>query len=405
MINAGDIYEVTAQSIHADIVAGYPGSIGRIRKIETTVGGLSGEVEMRIFQNAGPQVMDIAGDVDADMTIHNDCRVPVTIGGDLNGAMSIGVDAEQPITVSGDVNADLSVGNDVLDTITIGGELAAGAMLTVDDTLTGDLVFQAANGLKGQVILDGNNDTGASDWAGDVTVNSTTLSPTPYYTQLSSELGGGAVGLTPFNFHQRTTAPPSGVLKDCEPYHTETVTIDATDDFDIIRIRHYGPVYANGSGEHFRVEFLPDMGGTSWVDRTSLFEVNTVVSGTSEATANNDMFIQATSSNATGFAAAGKWRIRPLTGKVKCAYVDGNPDVGYVSNITSGDLGSGSSTQYDWYQFRVKIFSEPLGGLVFQGEQVNQADLAAWATEPFEANADGETNTDDFADMLEHYHP
>lgn len=42
---------------------------------------------------------------------------------------------------------------------------------------------------------------------------------------------------------------------------------------------------------------------------------------------------------------------------------------------------------------------------VFENDQVNSYDMMAWPLEPFEVNADGETNAQDFADMADAYSP
>jgi hypothetical protein len=149
----------------------------------------------------------------------------------------------------------------------------------------------------------------------------------PYYTAVSSELGGGAIGLAPFNFHQRESDPPAGESRDCDPYQNEQILAGPLDDLSTVRIRHYGPVYVEGAGPHVRVEFRPRWFPSVWQDKTSLFEVDTTQTGTSEGSATRDVHIKPSASNHGDFKVAGYWRIRPLTGKVKCASVSGNPEV------------------------------------------------------------------------------
>jgi hypothetical protein len=75
--------------------------------------------------------------------------------------------------------------------------------------------------------------------------------------------------------------------------------------------------------------------------------------------------------------------------------------------VVSGDLGSTSGTQYSWYAFGVQTYLA-MGGSsapLFEGDQVNASDIAAWPAEPFETNADGETDSSDFADMVDAYDP
>ncbi|MBL4698443.1 MAG: hypothetical protein JKX70_06390 [Phycisphaerales bacterium] len=274
----------------------------------------------------------------------------------------------------------------------------AGTMVSVGS------ISLPADGLDGQVIV---NSGDTSDvWDGDVVVNSTTLAAN--YTELSSSLGGGQVGEAPFNFHQRTTAPTGTDVRDCDPHQGEAVVssynsgTNKNDAIPSVRIRHYGPIYADGVGSHFRVEFKSDVQPSSWVNRTSLFEVDTAATGTSSLTAHRDAVIKGTAFNGNGFTAAGRWRIRPLTEKVKCGDVTGNPNVAWDSNVTSGDLGSSTGTQYDWYAFRVFLEAPGAGGSLLQGG-TGSSDLTSWVVTPFEVNADGETDTQDFTELVDSY--
>ena len=167
-----------------------------------------------------------------------------------------------------------------------------------------------------------------------------------------------------------------------------------------VRIRHYGPVYTPGTGSHFQVEFKSDVLPSSWVDRTSLFKIDGTTATIAEE-AHRDIVITKTALNTTGFTAAGRWRIRPLAGKAKCGDVIGNPDVAWDSNVISGDLGSSSGTQYSWYQFRV-LLEAPDGNILLQGG-TSSSDLTSWGIAPYEINADGDTNMQDFRELADNY--
>lgn len=294
-------------------------------------------------------------------------------------------------------------------TLRIGGTLASATSIEVEN----DPLDTNDVGLQGQILINQLNTSNTWDGTIQVFDGTTTTVLSPNYTELSGELGdpismglgSGAVGVAPFNFHQRTTTPPAGVDRDCNPYHTEAVDVgdcEAITDLDEVIIDHYGSVYVTGTGPHFRVEYKPDYLPSSWTDATSQFEVDTTRTATSDGGTNRKAYLVPASGNSTHFNSAGRFRIRPLAGKVKCANVTGNPDVVYDSNITSGDLGSTGGTQYDWFQFRVRL-SLCSGLTVFEGEQVNAADIAAWPGAPFEVNADGQTDSQDFADMLDAY--
>jgi hypothetical protein len=110
-----------------------------------------------------------------------------------------------------------------------------------------------------------------------------------------------------------------------------------------------------------------------------------------------------TSTNSTGFNAAGWFRFRPLAGKVQCDDVNGFPDVVYDSSVTAPDSDNPTGPTYDWYQFRVGLSPCPGESMLFEGDQVNASDLAAWIDSPFEVNMDGQVCSQDFADMTAAY--
>lgn len=165
------------------------------------------------------------------------------------------------IQVAGNLNADVTFRYTMSDedgpalpaAINIGGELPANKTIRVGlsmeggNTGVGGIKVNAAGGLKGQVMVNAQNGNPATyPWLGDVTVGSTLLDPgatgsTPYYPTLSSTLGGGAVGLVPFNLHKQDCLPihdagacsyPSRVWTSCGGGAAR----------DTLILRHYGPI-------------------------------------------------------------------------------------------------------------------------------------------------------------------
>ncbi len=271
------------------------------------------------FGKIGTNSEGIAGNPDVRL---------IDIDGDFAGASVMAMNSLETLDVGGDFDVDLTLNNAMLTSSVykIGGEFASSAVLSLP-----------ADGLLGQISI--NTQDGGDLWLGDVEVGSTTLAHN--YTALSSELGDGATGESPYNFHQRITVPPAGETRDCDPYQTELVALGAADELREATISHYGPVYAEGTGPHFRVEFRPfainPNGGSIWIDRTALFEVDTAQSGTTDATAQRDVVIKAIASNSHGFKVPGTWRIRPInegaTPKVRSGTSVGNPCVVYDSSV------------------------------------------------------------------------
>jgi hypothetical protein len=282
--------------------------------------------------------------------------------------------------------------------------------------------FAGLDGLKGQIIV--NAEMTGGDWNGSVQVNTglnasqplIDLSPSsanadqvaPHYTILSHKLGGGAVGLAPFNFHQFTgPAPIDRGQLDCNPHHAEFIGVgpcgDVADLGQVV-IDHYGPVFVSGTGPHYRVEFRAAFtgGGPAWVDVTDQFKVDTAQTATADGSNNRDVVLVPSDINTGDFGVAGWFRFRPIAGKVKCANVLNTPNVAYDSSITAPDSDDPTGPTYDWYQFRVGLTLCP-GGSLFEGDQVNASDLAAWIDSPFEVNMDGQVCSQDFADMSAAY--
>jgi hypothetical protein len=365
----------------------------------------------------------------------------MTVGGGFYNHLS-GVNTDSPILVGGNIQT-LTVGTPLLGTatgnmvdleadsvtniVTLAGNyvsgsallrngLRAGSIFRIGGTLGSGVTIELENdpldpsdvGLKGQIVVNQSNGTG--DWMGTVQINdgSTLTSLAENYTTLSTSIGNGAAGLAPFNFHQFTGPMPADPADlDCNPFHTQTIFVgNCEGDLPTLRevvIDHYGPVFASGTGDHYRVEFRPDYFPSDWENVTHLFQVDETQTATTNGGANRKVVLKTVSS--AGIQASGYFRFRPLANKVKCANVSGIPDVAYDSNIVSGDLGNTSSgSQYDWYQFRMRLrVCRQTEMIIFENEQVNAADITAWIDQPFEVNMDGQVCSQDLADMLAAY--
>ncbi len=98
----------------------------------------------------------------------------------------------------------------------------------------------------GQIII---NASDASEvWTAPVKIDGITIDDgatqpgdAPYYEALSSSLGGGAIGLVPFNLHKTDCLPAHAPAGSCEPFETR-VWPDEIERQTIV-LRHYGPVF------------------------------------------------------------------------------------------------------------------------------------------------------------------
>lgn len=116
-------------------------------------------------------------------------------------------------------------------------------------------------GLAGQILV--NTDNGGGTWSGPVKVGpdgnggqivlSGANGSAPYYSTTSSSLGGGAVGLVPFNLHTQDSAinSPQFLGGTC-------------------RLRFYGPI-ANSSPSTLPVVVEAILDGISWTDISSSY--------------------------------------------------------------------------------------------------------------------------------------
>jgi hypothetical protein len=416
-----------------------------------TISGHWGAHPVGLMPNYQSSSISVGGSISTSLTVGGDYigelsandALSVSIGGGfcdhVGGSNAVGL-----ISIAESID-QLSVGEPTLGTATgimvdldastvtneviLSGDFTSGSALLRDGLPLGS-VFQIGQslatgvviefeknpldandvGLQGQVVI--NQDAGSGTWNGTVQVNdgSAITAVTPNYTTLSKDIGNGAAGAAPFNFHQFAgPMPASPADLDCNPWHTQTVAVgNCEGDLDTlckVVIDHYGPVFVTGTGDFYRIEFRPDYFPSSWADVTDQFEVDIIQTATADGGSNREVVIRPISTNTVGFDASGYFRFRPLEGKVKCANVFGVPDVAYDSSIVSGDLGNTSSgTQYDWYQFRVRLrVCREEEMFIFENEQVNAADIAAWIDEPFEVNMDGQICEQDLADMLTAY--
>ncbi len=379
----GNVVSDTSVGIRSEIWSS--GSIGVLQ----VDGDLDGRVGINGLSYNG-ECFNITSNIFSDIDT-------LQIGGDFTGGRFMQVGSLNNLSVAGDFDVKININSVMADT----------SVYDIAGTMDTDArIYLPSDGLEGQVII--NSGDNGDSWDGNVYVNTTPLSPD--YTNLSDELGGGAVGVAPFNFHQRDTAPPANVNPDCDPYHHEVKTVPAIGDDPVpsVELEHYGPVYIvnegneAAAGEHFIVEFKPDYqtGSPQWFDRSDQFVV------TSAGTVSSPMrkiVITKSDSKGTGFHASGHWRITPVQNKVLCGDVDGNPPVEYYSDVYATTVSTTLTPQTNyWYTFRV-LQEAPESLILNSGNGPSSTDLSIWLQTPYETNGDGEIDSNDFNDMVEHY--
>lgn len=286
--------------------------------------------------------------------------------------------------VAGDLDADVTFADFVYDPITIDGDLVSGATLTttngfgtaapinIGGSLAGDILFGAGK-LLHQININAAN--GSGTWTGNVTVGSTTLSTKPYYSQLSTALGSGSVGLVPFNFHGAECSPANGAGLNSPPSQ--------------VLIEHYGPVSIPTGYPPVTIEEAEDSwpvdGEPSWTGVSDNFDY-AIASGTGRK-------LQITPKSGHAFNSGSLYRISPAgassTNRLKCAGVTGSPDAVYVYDATHAFFDN-------YYHFAV-YFS---GFDPNQSGEVDGVDVVLWLLAPVDLDQDDDADVDDL-DLLE----
>lgn len=191
-------------------------------------------------------------------------RIEIIGSNSSNIAFQGTLKARNFLSASGGVNPGLIItGGDLDADVYIDGGLPSGATLSIPanrnltpakfirlgESAAGTMTFPA-NGLDGQVIINSKNN--GSTWSSGGTVGGTSLSPIPYYNNLSSTLGGGAVGLVPYNLRQAESIAQSRDPADpCQSEIRMRTWPDGTQREAIV-LHHYGPVlYQPVSGTPF----------------------------------------------------------------------------------------------------------------------------------------------------------
>ncbi len=278
-------------------------------------------------------------------------------------------------------------------TFTIGDNFAAdeNAATTGFDVL-GDP--SNGEGLKGQVIINANNNSGA--WTGAVAVNSTALAPVPYYNNIAADVGGGAVGLVPYYLHYKDCTPignkynetSTGLdqLGECDAGSHALLKISYAQLNPSVTIRHYGPIKQQGTGKPFTVKRISSsaapcdgMGNPNWIDVT-----DAVVGGPFTHTLHPNGELRALQV-AGPFEDGFDYLIEPKTTGSDMLLCDGLTDPMEVKPVMD-------------YDYRIRVFYLQ-NTTMSNGLEAN--DITAWIANPTDTTLDGTADNNDLVDVIE----
>lgn len=298
--------------VRANITSG--GSLGRLL-VDGSIGVAGTPITVTAAGTIGEiQALSVTGNISSTV----DGVGPVAVTALWTGSLDVSTVAS--LSVPAWTSGVLKLRNQVLSstTLTVGNVSATASVecpgglagkIIIANSLLGSLTLPSG-GLIGQVIVNASNGSGV--WSGNVTVGSTTLSPTTNYPNTESSLGGGAVGLVPFRLHATDSVPgvagaPGGAL----PFGA------VKNGSQTIRLRHYGPVKVGVSGAPVKVEYLAPYTSV-WQDVSTQF---TYGFGNSS----RDVILTAIDTLASPFTLIGQFRVSPVN--LVCDQVTGSPAV------------------------------------------------------------------------------
>jgi len=318
------------------IAPGPPGNVfaavGNIGLVQVA-GNMLGNI---VAQNGSINNLDVAGDIgtvlnpaviasDGDINVINGLNIYANIDAgtvlapaDISTLTATGIfDGTLDAATLKAGNA-LSIGGNFEGAITLASSRPATSEIRIGDSLaSGSSINLPANGLAGQIVVN-NNDAGGQ-WLGTVNVGATALT-TAGYTEAAASLGGGSVGLAPFDLHGESSLPTDGMVVEWVPGLTATV-------------RHYGPVtFASAPFTVSRRSF-----GTSdpFTDVTSDFDF-------APAAGDADSVVASQSVGGAGFVSGFEYQITP-TASLLSQGVVGDPAVASYTYTFSALPGCGAS--------------------------------------------------------------
>lgn len=331
---------ITELTVHGDLLGDVSAQYGEIVKIDVDGAiGTSGNPVDIWARDAIQQVLadgSIYADIDA-----NQYNSTGDIGRIFSGGVLISgtIDADRfttyagvtepgVFTTTGNLGANITLLSAMDRTIRIGGSFNSGKTIALP-----------TNGLTGQIIF--NDDNNSSTWSGDITINGSALGSQPYYTNTASSIGGGSAGLVSYNLHGSSCVPVDGetvatVYPDSCPGSSLLCDPEAPNNVANARkwatMRMYGPVVFNlSSGQKPCTIERRVIGGSTWTDVTSDYRFDIYTSSDGDGTPDaGERVVRIRRENTSClkyFPVGYDYRVKPVTGRMKCKGVDGGNSV------------------------------------------------------------------------------
>ena len=312
-------------------------------------GEMLADSEIQVGLIGVPPAVETGGRIEIRDEIRDDAEIGVL--DDFNGQMILD-DLEGGVTIFGDAGATSLISMDTL-AFNLGGSLFIG------------------DALGGQVIINQQDDV--STWSGFVWANGYEFQESeaqpeqaPHYDVLSDDLGGGAIGLVPFDLHgPDTVAANAGSLSQSSGGQAP----------QSIELHHYGRVLdVSAPGA------LPVL-----VERTTQYQVPgqpivwTDVSDEFEASIVGRVLTISAKAGEDGFTCAHDYRITPEPGRLVC-----------------DDLATDTVDVASYmYEFGVRCKIDLSGNGI-----IDTPDPVLWVADPVDVNDDGLFDVNDLGDIM-----
>lgn len=238
------IKKVEAERIWADIDATYDGpqsGDSKVWRVATSAGDFIGSIRANRIEGVTNPGVHITGNLNANIEVLESAMHPINV----TGSLSSGREVEMPTNIYsgtltfGSVAGNIIITGDQERSITVNGPMTGA--IKIGGSLTQPITVGTTGnpGLIGQIYV--NRANGTDTWTGAVKPagsSSSALATIPYYSNLSSSIGGGAIGLVPFHLHGADCVPA------INSYECDGIPkYGPNDDKETIVLRHYGPVF------------------------------------------------------------------------------------------------------------------------------------------------------------------
>lgn len=285
-------------------------STGPLRGEVTSTGIFRRPLSFGSIAATGKINVGVTGDATTptDLFINGD----ITVSGEMAGTIAVEGNKVGTVTInSGGLSGKIDVMGDLTGDVLVTGGVTSTGRIEIEKNIRPSGVIQLQNaqmlgsivvgeklegrietpvlGLGGQVVLNAKRSTTPTRWwSGIVKVGTSIVEPNtsapnfppPSYGPLPTDLGGGSIGVVPFQFRPENSLPVSTATQPRPPYAVQHF-VDADNP---IRLAFYGPLADFTTSPVTIVRFDPD-GINPDLDVTSLFTFR------ADSTSRRELFI------------------------------------------------------------------------------------------------------------------